>query len=85
MLSRLAINDSAVPNYTLQDGLIKYKNRVWLGSNIDLHKQIFTALHASVVGGHSGAPATYHRIKNLFYWPSMKTDILHMVQNCSVC
>lgn len=35
--------------------------------------------------GYSGSPATYHYIKRLFYWPSMKSDILLWVQSCDTC
>lgn len=32
-----------------------------------------------------GVPATYSRVKQLFYWPSMKSDIRSYVQSCSIC
>jgi hypothetical protein len=37
------------------------------------------------VGGHSGAPATLQKVRNLFYWPGMKLAILQFVQSCAVC
>lgn len=42
-------------------------------------------MHSSPVGGHSGAPATYSRIKRLFYWPGMKAAVWAFVKSCSVC
>lgn len=85
LLSKLAIDADSVPNYTLNSGIIKFKGKIWLGSNTALHHKVFSALHSSPMGGHSRAPATYHRIHQLFYWPSMKTDILQWVQHCQVC
>jgi hypothetical protein len=44
-----------------------------------------TALHDSSIGGHSGFPVTYHRIKKLFYWVDMKGQIKEFVQSCEIC
>ena len=32
-------------------------------------------MHDSVVGGHSGATATYHRAKKAFEWRGLKQDV----------
>lgn len=45
----------------------------------------FKIVHSSVVGGHSGFQATYYRIRHLFAWPGMKTDIMRYVHECQVC
>lgn len=42
------------------------------------------ALHDSAIGGHSGFPATYSRIKLLFAWPGMKSQIKTHVQTYQV-
>jgi hypothetical protein len=39
----------------------------------------------TAIGGHSGVPATYSRLKQLFYWPSMKATMKSYVQSCTVC
>lgn len=70
LLTVLAV--SAQPPYTLQDGVIRYKNRVWLGQNTNLQTTVIGALHSSAIGGHSGFPVTYARVKQLFYWPRMR-------------
>ena len=56
-----------------------------MGSNSDLHKQILTALHSSPSGGHSGFPVTYRRVKQLFAWKAMKSDVKNFVACCSIC
>lgn len=43
------------------------------------------AFHDSLVGGHSGFPATFRRIRRLFAWPKMKIQVLHYVRYCPVC
>lgn len=72
-------------NFSLQNGIIRYKNRIWLGSLTHLQDKILVALHTSPMGGHSGVEATYNRIKKLFAWPKLKQTIATFVSQCSVC
>jgi hypothetical protein len=75
----------ALPNFTLMDGVLRYKKRIWLGHNTVLHQQVLQAVHASAMGGHSGFPVTYSKMKQLFAWKGMKTATLAFVQSCQVC
>lgn len=85
ILSKLVVSGLSDPNYTLQNGVNKFKGKIWLGSNAVLHHRVFSALHSSPMGGHSGAPATYHIIHQLVFWPSMKKDVYQWVQQCTIC
>jgi hypothetical protein len=85
LLTELAVTGSNTKGFTLSDGIIRYKNRVWLGTHKEAHKAVMLALHDSGIGGHSGMKATYNKIKNLFAWPGMKQDIEMYVAACSVC
>ena len=69
LLAKLSDNSMSPPHYTLQDGLIRYKGRIWVGSDAALCLKFLQAMHASAVGGYSGVPITYRRIKQHFYWP----------------
>jgi hypothetical protein len=60
LLSQLAVNPEGVSHYSLANGIIRYKGKIWLGHNKDLQGKVFHALHNSALGGHSGAPVTYH-------------------------
>lgn len=85
LLIELAINPDAHTHYKLSQGLLKHKGRVWVGDNPSLQYQIISALHDSPMGGHSGFPVTYKRIKALFSWRHMKAAIQHQLSSCSVC
>ena len=85
ILQQLAIDPASKPHFSLHQGLLRYKNSIWVGPDADLHLKIFTAFHASPVGGHSGFPVTYKRIISLFRWQGMKTFIKTQVQSCLVC
>jgi hypothetical protein len=71
LLTELAISSSNDKGYTLVEGIIKHKERVWVGNNTLAQQHILQALHASGLGGHSGIQATYHRVKALFSWPKL--------------
>lgn len=58
-LTRLTLQSSPANGYSLVDGVIKYKNRIWVGNNQLAQRHILQALHSSTIGGHSGVNATY--------------------------
>lgn len=84
LLSELSLNSPA-GHYKLIDGLIKYKDRIWIGNATSSHLKVLGALHSSAIGGHSGFEVTYKRVKKLFAWPKMKQSIKTFVAQCSVC
>ncbi|WVZ54190.1 hypothetical protein U9M48_005028 [Paspalum notatum var. saurae] len=69
----------------VQKGLLRYKNRIWLGTNVPLQQQIMATLHSGTLGGHPGFPVTYRRISQLFAWKGMKKDVKLFVASCQVC
>jgi hypothetical protein len=73
------------PPPALQAGILRYKNWVVIGSSTDLRNKIFASFHASIFGGHSGQRVTLHKIKQIFYWPNLKKDIVEKVAQCPVC
>jgi hypothetical protein len=85
IITKLAIDPAAVPHYTLSDGLLRYKNKVWVGHVPQLQNRIIATLHSSPIGGHSGVPVTLRRIKQYFAWTGMNAAVHSFVSSCSVC
>jgi hypothetical protein len=85
MLIALSVDPQSIPHFTLINGILRYKNRVWIGDNGTVQHQLLESVHASTVGGHLGFLVTYRKIKQLFAWRSMKTDTHLFVQSCSIC
>jgi hypothetical protein len=85
LLTELSLNSSNDKGYKLQDGIIRWKDRIWVGNNVLAQQHILQALHSSGMGGHSGALATYHRVKRYFAWPKMKETIQQFVASCTIC
>lgn len=85
LLTTLVIKHDAEEFYTLRDGLIRYKGRLWLPSDVEFTNKIIEEFHASPVAGHSGIRITLSKLKKLFYWEGMKQQVHKWVQECSVC
>lgn len=85
LIAKLSIDPAVVPNFTLSEGVLKFKNRMWIGPDTELQQQLITACHSSALGGHSGIPVTYQHMKRLFAWTRMKSDISKFVSACLVC
>ncbi|KAL0342684.1 UNVERIFIED_CONTAM: Transposon Ty3-G Gag-Pol polyprotein [Sesamum calycinum] len=42
-------------------------------------------MHDSALGGHSGINGTLHRLKMLFYWPTVKEEVQTWIRECETC
>lgn len=85
LLEQLVVATDNTSDYSLSNGILRFKGRIWIGNDAEIQKHIIAALHDSALGGHSGFYATYHRIKRLFAWENMKKHIKSFVQECEIC
>ena len=68
------------------DGL--YRNsqvQVMIPDNSKIKNTIITELHATPYGGHGGITKTYENVSRLFFWPSMRKDVIQYVHYCAEC
>lgn len=72
-------------DYTLSAGILRNKGVIAVGNNTSLSDKLLTTLHSSPVGGHSGMRATYLRVKQMFFWPGLKSDVEKFVAQCPIC
>jgi hypothetical protein len=73
LLQELVVVSPNVNGYSLQDGLIKFKGKVWVGANTTLQTKIIQAFHALAMGVNSGIQATYQKLHKLYFWTGLKT------------
>ena len=66
LVTELSVTSPNDKGFSLQDGMIKFQDRIWLGNNTLAQQHVMQALQNSGIGGHSGFRVTYHRIKSLF-------------------
>lgn len=85
LLQRLSLSSSTDGDFTLHEGIIRKKNRIWLPEKCELHQQLIREFHASPLGGHSGIPVTLRRMKQLFTWKGMSKAVHQFVRECGVC
>lgn len=81
----MAVDPSVDPDFQLQDGILRFKGRVWIANEGNTQQHIIRALHASAAGGHSGFHATYNRVKCLFAWKGLKQQVKLFVRSCLTC
>jgi hypothetical protein len=65
-IQHLQQQPDAKGRFTLRDGILYFRKRIWLGGAPQVQQLIMHAFHASKLGGHSGFPVTYNRIRPLF-------------------
>ena len=85
LLQKVAADIGPDPKFSLTKGLLKYKNRIYVGASTGFRQQLLQTFHSSALGGHSGSKATYYRMKKVFYWPNMKKDIEEFISQRPVC
>ncbi|WVZ69502.1 hypothetical protein U9M48_018276 [Paspalum notatum var. saurae] len=84
LIAKLLLDPMAVSSFSLSAGLLRYKGRIWIGNNPSLQTRLLQACHDSAVGGHSGFPVTYSRIKQLFAWQGLKKAVRAYAQSCLI-
>ena len=84
-LHDLAHNDQLPPDYSIQHGIVLFKNKMFLPNGSPLTTQIISEFHATPQGGHQGVLKTFKRINEQFYWKGMRSDIDKFVASCLTC
>jgi hypothetical protein len=83
LLAELVLHSPNEQGFSVQQGVIRRGSQIWIAQNSALRTKIIVALHGSIVGGHSGCLATYQRVKRLFWWKGLKSDVKLFVQQCA--
>lgn len=84
-LKELSEGSPADSKFSLKNGLLCTDGCIWVGADSELQNKIVDAFHSSPLGGHSGFPVTYKRIRLLFRWTGMKAFIKQVIQCRLVC
>ncbi|GKD81087.1 putative reverse transcriptase domain-containing protein, partial [Tanacetum coccineum] len=67
------------------DGGIYFVNRIWIPSIGNVRKLIMDEAHTSRYSVHPGADTMYYDLRDLYWWPGMKKDIIDYVSKCLTC
>jgi len=85
ILETLQQGKPAPPGYSLQQGLLLRKGRLWIVKGSPFQFQLLGYIHSNPTSGHSGYHKTVHRAKLDFYWKGMRNDIKKFVRECDIC
>lgn len=85
LLSKIAKDVSDPPQYSVKDGIIRHGAKIYVGATTNMRLTLLENFYQSALGGHSGAKATYQRIKRIFCWPHLKSMVQKFVSECPVC
>jgi hypothetical protein len=75
LLQELALVSPSEQGYSLHEGLIRFKGRIWVGANSTTQTKIIKAFHSSSIGGLSRIQATHKKIRKLFSWKGLKSSV----------
>jgi hypothetical protein len=84
------------PEYALDDGVLYHvKRSEEAGATHDLRRlyvpkgelrtQVLQEAHDTAVAGHQGRDKTLAKIRELYFWPRMATDVEEYVTTCPTC
>ncbi|KAI9157842.1 hypothetical protein LWI28_028922 [Acer negundo] len=85
ILKKLEDHEGGVERFSYKNGLLYYKNYVFVLGVPGLREEILAHFHSSKKGGHSGWLRTYVRIKHFFYWEGLKNEVKKLVAKCDIC
>lgn len=66
ILDEKSLNISSWPEFTLTDGVLRYKNMVIIGINGELKRRLFDVAYDFCVSRHTGIQNWYKRLKSSF-------------------
>ena len=72
-------------NWQSSEGLLYYKNRLYIPENNELHTIIAKGCHDSRVAGHFGQEKTIEIVTRDFYWKGLTAWVNDYVRSCDEC
>jgi hypothetical protein len=85
LLTKFHQEESSSSHFTIKQGLLYYKDRLFIPQETGLRPIILQKLHATPIGGHSGNKGTLTRISSSFAWPNLSVDVKDFISKCEVC
>ena len=85
IIEALKLSPRSKKHFTWSQEILRRKSKLVVPNNTILRNKILDWMHSSCGGGHSGREVTRQRVKGLFYWKGMTTDIQAFIRSCEVC
>ncbi|XP_058775850.1 uncharacterized protein LOC131650137 [Vicia villosa] len=85
LLAKLFTDTTDKDNFKVSNGLLLYKNRLFIPDIDQLRTKVLNEFHATPTAGHSGVKASLSRVSASFAWPGIYKDVKHLVKYCDIC
>jgi hypothetical protein len=70
VLSGGVLNKTKGDLITVHEGIIKHKDKIYVGTQENWRIKVIQSLHNSSISGHSRILGTYYRVKLIFIGPN---------------
>ncbi|GJV60274.1 putative reverse transcriptase domain-containing protein [Tanacetum coccineum] len=67
------------------DGTLYYLDQIWVPLKGEVRTLIVDEAHKSKYSVHPGADKMYYDLRDRYWWPGMKKDIIEYVSKCLTC
>ncbi|XP_073152489.1 uncharacterized protein [Henckelia pumila] len=71
--------------YTVKDGIVHHRGRMWVPAVDSLRVEVMTEAHTVLYSIHPGSTKMYKDLQSLYWWPCMKRDVVKFVNECLTC
>jgi len=61
------------------DGLVRFRDRIYLPDNDELNNLILREFHVKPYSGHPRYHKTLTTMKKLYYWPNLKKEVVEFI------
>ena len=68
-----------------KNGLLRFASRIWIPNVQELKREILHEAHSSRYSFHSGSTKMYRDLKEFYWWPNIKIEIVYGVNKCLTC
>ncbi|RAL67224.1 hypothetical protein DID88_007999 [Monilinia fructigena] len=79
----IRIRKTIEPGFTIENETIYFHGKVYIPSQMT--KEFVTEQHGLPAHGHQGIARTFARIREISYFPRMRTTVEEVVGNCDTC
>ncbi|WVZ23465.1 hypothetical protein V8G54_002009 [Vigna mungo] len=82
---KIAATPAHFPLYSIVDGLILFKKRIWIPASCPFIPTLLHEYHSTPIVGHPGVARTFGKLAANFFWDKMREDIHSFVTQCVIC
>jgi len=79
------VKEGNTPNFSLQDGVLKFRGRLCVPNHPSLKWVLLKESHDSLLSTHPESTKMYHDLKSYYGWPGIKREIAEYVAWCLTC